>query len=263
MDAAYTGKQIAERRKAKGLTQKALAEALHVTDKAVSKWERGINFPDLGLIEKLAEELETTPAVLLCLEEAPNEAAINSVVQLSAQQAEEARRDVRYIGWAAVALAVLLLLSGALYGRSVQHTQYAYYMLYTAAAITVLGAQYIFRAYGLIMPVEAFDLIPSAMVIFSLMALFFTQWLTGSNPSPLWLYLLILTISTGAQLLFCRLLVQPLAKRIPLILTVLYALWHLMDGEIYPEEWLPAVGCAVMYFAYFIWKKLKSNEIPS
>ena len=59
MDAAYTGKEISERRKALGLTQKELAEKLHVTDKAVSKWERGINFPDLGLMENLAKVLDT------------------------------------------------------------------------------------------------------------------------------------------------------------------------------------------------------------
>ncbi len=42
MDARYTGEQIAAARRAKGLTQKQLADALGVTDKAVSKWERGI-----------------------------------------------------------------------------------------------------------------------------------------------------------------------------------------------------------------------------
>lgn len=41
MDAAATGKRIAELRRQKGWTQKQLAEQLHVTDKAVSKWERG------------------------------------------------------------------------------------------------------------------------------------------------------------------------------------------------------------------------------
>ena len=41
MDARYTGEQIAAARRAKGLTQKQLADALGVTDKAVSKWERG------------------------------------------------------------------------------------------------------------------------------------------------------------------------------------------------------------------------------
>ena len=44
MDARYTGEQIAAARRAKGLTQKQLADALGVTDKAVSKWERG-EFP--------------------------------------------------------------------------------------------------------------------------------------------------------------------------------------------------------------------------
>ena len=55
MNAEYTGKKIAELRKEKNLTQKELAKKLHVTDKAVSKWERGVNFPDLGLMEALAD----------------------------------------------------------------------------------------------------------------------------------------------------------------------------------------------------------------
>lgn len=41
MDAGYTGKKIADLRRQMGWTQKQLAEQLHVTDKAVSKWERG------------------------------------------------------------------------------------------------------------------------------------------------------------------------------------------------------------------------------
>lgn len=50
MDARYTGEQIAAARRAKGLTQKQLADALGVTDKAVSKWERGEVQPEgLGI----------------------------------------------------------------------------------------------------------------------------------------------------------------------------------------------------------------------
>ena len=43
LDKQLLGAFIAERRKQQGMTQAALAQALHVTDKAVSKWERGVS----------------------------------------------------------------------------------------------------------------------------------------------------------------------------------------------------------------------------
>lgn len=43
IDLKATGKLIAECRKEKGLTQKQLGERLHVTDRAVSKWETGVS----------------------------------------------------------------------------------------------------------------------------------------------------------------------------------------------------------------------------
>lgn len=47
MDQDKIGKFIAECRKEKSFTQAALAEQLGITDRAVSKWERGKNMPDL------------------------------------------------------------------------------------------------------------------------------------------------------------------------------------------------------------------------
>lgn len=41
-----------------GLTQRELAERLHVTNKAVSKWECGLSYPDVTLLEPLASALE-------------------------------------------------------------------------------------------------------------------------------------------------------------------------------------------------------------
>ena len=55
MDKTEFGAFVAQNRKNLALTQKELAEKLHVTDKAVSKWERGLSYPDVTLLEPLAE----------------------------------------------------------------------------------------------------------------------------------------------------------------------------------------------------------------
>lgn len=57
MDAKKVGEHIAALRKEKGLTQLELAGKLHVTDKAVSRWERGVGLPDIQTIEPLAQTL--------------------------------------------------------------------------------------------------------------------------------------------------------------------------------------------------------------
>lgn len=52
------GSLISSRRKEKNMTQNDLALKLNVTDKAVSKWERGICFPDVALLPEIAEILD-------------------------------------------------------------------------------------------------------------------------------------------------------------------------------------------------------------
>ena len=54
MDLSKTGKLIAQLRAEKGLTQKAVAEAIGITPKTVSKWETGRGFPDVSLIPQLS-----------------------------------------------------------------------------------------------------------------------------------------------------------------------------------------------------------------
>ena len=54
------GKFIASKRKELGLTQQELATKISVTDKAVSKWERGISLPDTSILEKLSKELDVS-----------------------------------------------------------------------------------------------------------------------------------------------------------------------------------------------------------
>ena len=62
MDNIRFGSFVAQLRKERGLTQKELAQRLHVTDKAVSKWETGRGFPDLKLLEPLAQTPEVSPS---------------------------------------------------------------------------------------------------------------------------------------------------------------------------------------------------------
>ena len=59
------GSFLAQLRREKGMTQKELAACLYVSDKAVSKWERGLSVPDISLLVPLAEQLNVTVAELL------------------------------------------------------------------------------------------------------------------------------------------------------------------------------------------------------
>lgn len=59
------GEFIAQLRKSQNLTQRELAEKLNVTDKAVSKWERGVSLPDITILPDLSEMLCVTITELL------------------------------------------------------------------------------------------------------------------------------------------------------------------------------------------------------
>ena len=59
------GGMIFRRRKALGLTQRELAERLHLSFQAVSKWESGVSAPDIALLPELARQLQTSVDALL------------------------------------------------------------------------------------------------------------------------------------------------------------------------------------------------------
>ncbi|WP_294239710.1 helix-turn-helix domain-containing protein [Pseudobutyrivibrio sp.] len=60
MDAYDFGKFVYECRKEQGLSQTELGEKVSVTGKAVSRWERGVGYPDITLLEPLSEALGVT-----------------------------------------------------------------------------------------------------------------------------------------------------------------------------------------------------------
>ena len=105
MDCVRFGAFVAQLRKEKGLTQKELADLLHVTDKAVSKWETGKGFPDLKLLEPLAETLDISLVELLQGERSPRESlTMGEAGQLAARAMEQsqkttARRYLKLLWW--------------------------------------------------------------------------------------------------------------------------------------------------------------------
>ena len=60
MDAKIIGSFIAQKRKEANLSQKDLSERLHITDKAISKWERGLSLPDISLLIPLSDILKVS-----------------------------------------------------------------------------------------------------------------------------------------------------------------------------------------------------------
>ena len=65
IDRERFGTFLSELRKEKSFTQQELADRLFVSNKAVSKWERGLSLPDISLLTPLADILGVTVAELL------------------------------------------------------------------------------------------------------------------------------------------------------------------------------------------------------
>jgi transcriptional regulator with XRE-family HTH domain len=65
VDAKKFGSFLSVLRKEKNMTQAELASKLMVTDKAISRWERGVGFPDIVMLEPLADVLDVSVAELI------------------------------------------------------------------------------------------------------------------------------------------------------------------------------------------------------
>lgn len=95
MDAEKFGAFVQARRKELGMTQSDLAEKLYVTPKAVSRWERGVGFPDIRLLQPLADSLEITIVELMHSEKMEKELSkedASSLVTETVNQIEEQRQ---------------------------------------------------------------------------------------------------------------------------------------------------------------------------
>ena len=71
MDSVKMGELIRQARKERGLTKKEIADQLGITDRAVSKWERGLCAPDIALLDPLGELLGLSVTELISCERKP------------------------------------------------------------------------------------------------------------------------------------------------------------------------------------------------
>ena len=115
MDQLKIGKFIAECRKQKNLTQMQLAEKLGITDKAISKWERGIAMPDTSIMLEHCEILGISVNELLSGEKIIMENNDKKNEQLLLDMAKELERKNKTIWnsmWTIMTVSIIALLAG-------------------------------------------------------------------------------------------------------------------------------------------------------
>ena len=115
MDQLKIGKFIAECRKQKNLTQMQLAEKLGITDKAISKWERGIAMPDSSIMLELCDILGISVNELLSGEKINMENNNQKNEQLLLDMAKELEKKNKTIWssmWAIMIVSVTVLIAG-------------------------------------------------------------------------------------------------------------------------------------------------------
>ncbi len=251
MNAEYTGKKIAELRKEKNMTQKELASKLHVTDKAVSKWERGINFPDLGLVEELAKALDSTPSILLGLEEASKEEIVNSFAEISNQQSEEAEKEIQQVGWITLFAGIFLIIF-------LEPSKLHWSISGLLGAIIGVSI-YVLKKYKAIKPFELLDTVLAEVLVMDGFMFLMIQLVTGSNPHIIVSAIIIGIAVVCVQIIFYRVMKPQWMKFLPVVVSIGWLCWGVLL-EVSKSAWenhyigdfivcsiLPAVGCLITW----------------
>ena len=115
MDQLKIGKFIAECRKQKGLTQMQLAEKLNITDKAISKWERGMAMPDSSIMLELCDILGISVNELLSGEKNIMENSNQKNEQLLLEMAKELEKKNKTI-WSSMMVIMIVSITALIAG---------------------------------------------------------------------------------------------------------------------------------------------------
>ena len=108
-----TGNTIKELRNKKGYTQKKLAEIINVSDKTISKWEKGLSVPDADMLIKIADIFEVSVSELLGAKiderkEQDVNAVADQLMRVNEQLAIKNRRSHRV--WKTVGIVLLIFV---------------------------------------------------------------------------------------------------------------------------------------------------------
>lgn len=124
MNTNEIGKYIAFLRKEKKLTQQQLGNKLFVTDKAVSKWERGLSLPDITILEKLASELDTDIYNILQIEKKSN-IDIENILEQERKKIKKQLNRKLIIGALTIILSSSIILFKFIpFGYNIEHVRY-------------------------------------------------------------------------------------------------------------------------------------------
>ncbi len=142
MNQKKIGRFIAECRKNQNLTQMQLAEKLNVTDKAVSKWERGVSMPDASIMIELCEIIGINVNELLCGEKNNMEDNDKKNQDLLLEMANEIKRKNKAIWismWVIMIVSLTALLGGILVAAFlVQNETYKIIIVITVCVLFIV-----------------------------------------------------------------------------------------------------------------------------
>ena len=143
MNQSSIGQTIAQKRKAKNMTQSQLAEKLNISNKTISKWENGKCMPDYSIIEQLCSELDITLNELISGKTEPETNNEKQLLDLFRKIQELEKQKNMMLGLFLIVMGIALMalshtfsgsdvqdfLSGALLGISVGEMLFGVYCI--------------------------------------------------------------------------------------------------------------------------------------
>jgi transcriptional regulator with XRE-family HTH domain len=194
------GRFVIGKRQAAGLTQRDLAERLFVTESAVSKWERGLSYPDITLVASLSRELGVSEGELI---NASDDAASRQV----ARDALGYRRWKSAVLWTTTLGYAVALVTCFIVDLSVEHN-----LTWSWIVLTALTASFSLTSLPLL-PIPSKGWTALAAFLASIIALLTVVWLLNGRGS--WLPIPIAAVLFAVVLIFGPILLERLPQSSP------------------------------------------------